>query len=481
MNPENRNNWYDQTDLNDWYSQAIEAPRQPDSAPVRKKPRKKRTGMKVTMIIVCVLVLVAASALLFSDGLGWDYGPGKEGDSISSGDSPVRPTPEPDALPEQTPPTIEDPFDFFGEIPAEDEGYTDSDGDGFPDDYRDFFDSFYIMTEEALPSNLQRTSTLPGLTMELVSSDGMTELDFQALYEKCIDSVVGVMAMYDGVAGYGWGSGIIMTADGYILTNSHVISEADTAVVVLSNGREYEALLVGEDTQSDVAVLKIDVGGSKLTPAEFGRSDELSVGDDVVAIGNPLGIEFSGTLTDGIISAINRSVDYNGTKMTLLQTNAAINEGNSGGPLFNMYGQVIGITNMKMVNSSDVTIEGIGFAIPSATVKQIADQLMAKGRVTGRPGIGITCGQVPEAAAEHYGLAYGLYITAVVPGCDAEAKGIQPGDVLTHINGQAVYTTDDVLSIRDQHSVGDILTFTIFRNGESFDVDVELYDQNDLK
>lgn len=167
-------------------------------------------------------------------------------------------------------------------------------------------------------------------------------------------------------------------------------------------------------------------------------------------------------------------------KLTLLQTNAAINEGNSGGPLFNMYGQVIGITNMKMVNTSDVTIEGIGFAIPSTTVKEIADQLIAKGKILGRPGIGITVGAVPEAAAEHYGLVSGLYITAVVEGCDAEKQGIKPGDILTHINGQPVATTDDVLVIRDQHRPGDKLTFTIFRDGKSFDVEVELYDQNDF-
>ena len=250
-------------------------------------------------------------------------------------------------------------------------------------------------------------------------------------------------------------------------------------MVILSDGSEYEAKLVGEDPQSDIAILKIEAAG--LTPAEFGKSDELSVGDEVVAIGNPLGMEFSGTLTNGIISAIDRDMDYNGATMTLLQTNAAINEGNSGGPLINMYGQVIGITNMKMVNSSDVTIEGIGFAIPSNTVKEMADQLMAKGKVTGRPGIGITCGMVPEAAAQHYGLVCGLYIISVVPESDAAAKGVQAGDILTHINGQAVYTTDDVLAIRDGYGVGDVLTFTIFRNGESFNVDVELYDQNDLK
>lgn len=468
---EKTKNWYDQTDLSAWYSQTLPAPESP-------RPRKKRTGLKVTMIVLCVLILVAATALAFSGSFVGSDEPAGQPSLSQPGSSSAVPTPglDEDGTP-STDTDVHDPSEFFGgEYPGE--GFTDSDGDGFPDDYRDFFDSFYTMAEESLPSNLKQIAGRDGLTVTLESSAGLDRLSYSELYAKCSASVVGIMAMYEGVDGYGWGSGVVLTSDGYIITNSHVISEADTATVVLSNGLEYNALLVGEDTQSDIAVLKIEAKG--LTPATFGNSDELWVGDGVVAIGNPLGIDFSGTLTDGIISAINRSVDYNGVAMTLLQTNAAINEGNSGGPLFNMYGQVIGITNMKMVNSSAVTIEGIGFAIPSTTVKEIADQLIAKGKVTGRPGIGITVGAVPEAAAEHYGLASGLYITAVVEGCDAQKQGIKPGDILTHINGQPVATTDDVLVIRDQHQPGDVLTFTIFRNGESFDVDVELYDQNDF-
>ncbi len=469
---ENTNNWYDQTDLSAWYAQDTSAPKAESAPAPAKKKRKKRTGLKVTMIVLCVLILVAATALLASGGLDKNQ---PEGPALSDGQKPSLPAPTPDAQPSPTPDDGGSIFD--GLLP--DNGITDSDGDGFPDDYTDFFNNFYIAAEETLPSNLETTLANPGLSLELVSAAGLEKLSYSQLYEKCIDSIVGIQALYDGLDGYGWGSGVIFSADGYIITNSHVISEADRAVVVLSDGSEYEARLVGEDTQSDIAVLKIEARG--LTPAQFGISSELAIGDDVVAIGNPLGMEFSGTMTNGIISAIDRDMDYNGATMTLLQTNAAINEGNSGGPLINMYGQVIGITNMKMVNSSDVTIEGIGFAIPSNTVKEIADQLIAKGRVTGRPGIGITCGMVPEAAAEHYDLVCGLYIISVVPESDAAAKGIQAGDILTHINGTPVYTTDDVLSIRDECVVGDVLTFTIFRNGESFDVDVELYDQNDLK
>ena len=166
--------------------------------------------------------------------------------------------------------------------------------------------------------------------------------------------------------------------------------------------------------------------------------------------------------------------------MPLIQTNTALNEGNSGGPLINMQGQVIGVTNMKMANEYGVTIEGIGFAIPSTTVMTVVNSIIENGKVAGRPGIGITCGSVPEQAMEEYGLPEGLYITAVSEGSDAEKKGILPGDVLTHINGQAVFTTDDVLAIRDEHKVGDFLRFTIYRDGETFELDVEIYDLGNI-
>ena len=269
-----------------------------------------------------------------------------------------------------------------------------------------------------------------------------------------------------------------MRADGYILTNEHVIDGATRAAVVLADGTEYGALLVGEDTQTDIALLKIDADG--LPAAVFGSSDELTVGDGVVAIGNPLSDQLSGTMTDGIVSAISRSISVNGRTMTLIQTTAALNQGNSGGPLFNMYGQVVGITNMKMSGSSSVAVEGLGFAIPSATVKAVADQLLANGEVAGRPGIGITVGAITDALRERYELPGGLYVSAVSEGSDAEAKGVQVGDVLTAVDGQPVSATDDVLAIRNAHSIGDKLSLTLWRDGEEFTVEVELQDLNRL-
>lgn len=497
---QNNHEWYSPKGIYDWYApnfpteapkaenvreeqaqpRASEAPQHAAPAP---KIRKKHTGMKVTMIIICVLVLIAGSAIAFSDGIGFggidfDYSISLPGFSASSGDDEETPGGnEVPALPEA--PADEDdegriPDSFFGNIIPNIIPDSGAD-DGMPDDFRDFFDGYYTMEESIAPSNIPIGGVGGDVSIVLDSSDRLEELTLQQLYNRCSPSVVGVMAQMGTSGSYGWGTGVIIDSSGYIVTNAHVIAEATACTVVLWNGRECAALLVGSDPLSDLAVLKIEAKG--LVPAEFGNSDDLSVGDEVVAIGNPLGAEFSGTLTNGIISAINRNVDYSGTNLTLIQTNAALNEGNSGGPLINMYGQVIGITNMKMVNNyGGATIEGIGFAIPSTTVKAVCDQLIAKGKVEGRPGIGITCGSVPQQAMDEYGLPEGLYITEVSEGSDAKAKGILPGDVLTHINGQKVLTTDDVLSIRDEHKIGDVLIFTIYRDGETFDVGVEIYD-----
>ena len=238
-----------------------------------------------------------------------------------------------------------------------------------------------------------------------------------------------------------------------------MLDGAKSVTVTTSDGTEYTGALVGADAVSDIAVLKIDAQG--LTPAEFGDSSSLQVGDDVVSIGNPLGEQLRWTMTNGIISAINRDMVYNGHSMTLI----------------NMYGQVIGITNMKALSTG---VEGIGFAIPTAVIRPIVNALLADGRVSGRVSIGITVGAISSAASDYYDLPEGLYISDVAEGSDAEKQGIQSGDMLLAVNGKAVTTTYDVSAVKDGLQVGDTVTLTIYRDGKTFDVKVKLVDTNDI-
>ena len=346
-----------------------------------------------------------------------------------------------------------------------------------PSDWSDYLENFYQSSQsDTLETSIERTVLDQPFTLPL-AQPGEQELSLQELYAACADSIVGITAYPEDQDGYYWGTGVIADEAGLIVTNAHVIEGCASAEVTLYNNESYEALLVGADAVSDLALLKIDCSG--LPAASFGDISSLSVGDPVAAIGNPLSEEFRSTLTNGIISAIDRGMNYNGHTMSLLQTNAAINEGNSGGALFNMYGQVVGITNMKMMSYFS-SIEGIGFAIPSSTVKAVVDQLAENGEVRGRPSIGITVGAIPQEAVENYELPEGLYISAVAENSDAAAQGIREGDILLAIDGQSVSTTEEVAAIRDTKGVGDSLRFTIWRQGETFEVDVRLMDTNDI-
>ena len=346
-----------------------------------------------------------------------------------------------------------------------------------PSDWSDYLENFYQSSQsDTLETSIERTVLEQPFTLPL-AQPGEQELSLQELYAACADSIVGITAYPEDQDGYYWGTGVIADEAGLIVTNAHVIEGCASAEVTLYNNESYEALLVGADAVSDLALLKIDCSG--LPAASFGDISSLSVGDPVAAIGNPLSEEFRSTLTNGIISAIDRGMNYNGHTMSLLQTNAAINQGNSGGALFNMYGQVVGITNMKMMSYFS-SIEGIGFAIPSSTVKAVVDQLAENGEVRGRPSIGITVGAIPQEALENYELPEGLYISAVAENSDAAAQGIREGDILLAIDGQSVSTTEEVAAIRDTKGVGDSLRFTIWRQGETFEVDVRLMDTNDI-
>ncbi|MBS6282079.1 MAG: trypsin-like peptidase domain-containing protein [Oscillospiraceae bacterium] len=330
---------------------------------------------------------------------------------------------------------------------------------------------------ELMPApELRRAPNGDGTVLTLAERPAEAAMSFQDIYKKVSPSVVFIRAATG--QGISQGTGVVMSADGYIITNAHVIEGSFRADVVLEDGGQYEALLVGSDAATDLAVLKIDAQG--LTPAEFGDSDQMEVGDVVVAIGNPMGEELRGTMTDGILSAINRDMEVEGRQMTLLQTTAALNTGNSGGALINDMGQVIGITNMKLM-AYNSTVEGLGFAIPSRTAKTVVDDLIGYGVVKGRPMLGITVR--PLTAEERTGrsLDHGLWVEQVEEKSDAWTQGIRTGDVLLSANGVELSVNDDLLELKNALAVGETIQFCLWREGETLDITVELVEQYSLE
>ena len=296
-------------------------------------------------------------------------------------------------------------------------------------------------------------------------------LSLQAIYEKNIDSVVSISCVLS--EGSASGTGVIFSRDGYIVTNSHVVEGASSMSVLLTDGRRFPAVVVGTDTVSDLAVLYIDA--KRLTAAEFGDAASLRVGDAVAAIGDPLGIEFRGTMTDGIVSAINREVSVSGRTMTLIQTNAALNSGNSGGPLLNCYGQVVGINTLKIGTFVDSAgVEGLGFAIPSTTVKEVVDQLIEKGYVSGRPLLGVECTEVSSYYQHFYNLPAGIRIVTVNEDGPAQKAGLQPGDILLSMDDARVTTLDELNAQLYAHQVGDSVTLSVYRGGKQLNLTLTL-------
>ena len=270
------------------------------------------------------------------------------------------------------------------------------------------------------------------------------------------------------------GSGFILTGDGYVLTNYHVIESSSSISVTLYDGKSYDAVLIGYDESSDIAVLKIDAEG--LTPVVLGDSDNLNVGDSVVAIGNPLG-ELTFSLTSGAVSALNREITLsNSVTMNLIQTDCAINSGNSGGALFNLYGEVIGITNAKYSGSgTGASIDNIGFAIPINHVRGIVESIIENGYVA-KPYIGVTVGDVSEETMG-YGLPAGAAVKAVSEDSPAEKAGLQVNDIITAVNGKEISGRTGLSEAVSAASVGDTLTLTVYRQGNTISVDVTVGEQ----
>ena len=344
-------------------------------------------------------------------------------------------------------------------------------------------------TETAAPQQTPQQPTQgayvgSGTKLNIVSSQESSDTTFsdeegalclQDIYSSVIDSVVSISSMTS--SGTSSGTGIIMSPDGYVITNHHVITGALVISVLTNDNQEFEAALVGSDEMSDLAVLKIDARG--LQAAEFGDSSKLRVGDSVVAIGDPLGVQLRGTMTNGIISAINRDLTVGDRTMTLIQTNAALNNGNSGGPLINCYGQVIGINTVKMSSyyTATASVEGLGFAIPISVAKPIIDELIENGYVAGRPAIGISGDSLPSYYRTYYRLPDGVYVTSVNEGSDAKAKGIREGDIVTAINGERISSIDELNTVKNQYAAGDEVTLTVYRSGTYYEVTVTLVDQ----
>ena len=302
----------------------------------------------------------------------------------------------------------------------------------------------------ASPQSLENTAEVPGA------------ISWQDVYEKVLPSVVSITC-HDGLTTSS-GTGVIMDAGGYIITNAHVGEDAVSIRVLLTDGRELTARCVGADMLSDLAVLRVTASG--LVPAVFGDSDKLRVGDEVVAIGDPLGVELRGTMTNGIISGINRDIKSGNRTLTLMQTTAALNTGNSGGPLVNCYGQVVGINTMKIGDyASEGGVEGLGFAIPITSVQTILEQLASKGYVAGRPDLGLKGQEISTFYQFYYRMPAGILITEVAEGSSAAQQGLRRGDILLTLDGVAVTNLDILQEITYASTVGQELQATVYREG----------------
>ena len=305
----------------------------------------------------------------------------------------------------------------------------------------------------------------PGLNLVSAAPDREI-LTAGEIYGKVAPSTVTNIGIYEET--YSVGTGVIFTSDGYIITNYHVIAGCVECEVWVTNeygvDSTYPARFVGGDDAKDLAVLKIEA--QDLPAAEFGVSSDLSVGDKVYAIGNPLGTELRSTFTDGIISAVDRNVDVDGVTMTLLQTNTALNSGNSGGPLINVYGQVIGINTIKMMSGYD-TIEGLGFAIPTSLAERWVNDIITTGEVHPTPILGISVNRIPVRLDDG---TMGLEVLDVTRGLGADRAGVQVGDVVVAFNGASVSSVDDIYDQRIKLSVGDVVIVRVWRGGEYLDI-----------
>ena len=338
----------------------------------------------------------------------------------------------------------------------------------------------YLVIDEKIGINEGTTNVGTSTSTNIKYEITKTDSPVVAIAAKAGPSIVGVKVSYTTQSFFGTqeadeeGSGIIYSEDGYIITNYHVIESAinnNTAVVAISlpnDENTYEARIIGGDETTDLAVVKIDKTG--LTSAEFGESSKLSVGELAVAIGNPLGQEFAGSVTVGYISALNRKITTDGRTYNLVQTDAAINPGNSGGALVNSVGQVIGINTVKI---SDTDVEGIGFAIPIDDAMPIIKELIENGKIV-RPYIGISGIDLDTMTAKRNNLVEGIYVAQVLNGSPAKEAGIQRGDVIVKFEGKEITTMEELNELKNTKKIGDTVTLTVNRSGKEIDIKLTL-------
>ena len=323
-------------------------------------------------------------------------------------------------------------------------------------------------------------SNRPATEVVIQTVDGMKELTDAEVYAANVNSVVSINVT--GTSGTNFfgqpvqtasaGSGFILTNDGYIVTNYHVVESADTVKVTLYNGDEYEAKYVGGDEEYDIAVIKIE--GSDLPAVTLGDSTALNVGDHVLAIGNPLG-ELTFSMSGGMVSSVNRAINVGGTPFNMIQTDASINSGNSGGPLFNSYGEVVGIVSAKYSSSgSGASVEGLGFAIPMNDVVAMIQDIMTNGYITNKPYMGITPGSMNEqmAAQYRYDVSTGVFIYSVEEGSAADRAGLKMGDVILKVDDNVIKTVEDLTSVKKQYAAGDTSTLTICREKQEMTLEL---------
>ena len=323
-------------------------------------------------------------------------------------------------------------------------------------------------------------SSRPATEVAIKTVDGKTEMTDAEVYAANVNSVVsinttataGTNFFGQSVQTASAGSGFVLTADGYIVTNYHVVEDADTVTVTMYNGDEYDAKYVGGDEDYDIAVIKVEA--ENLQPVTVGDSDTLNVGDHVLAVGNPLG-ELTFSMSGGMVSSVNRAINVSGTPFNMIQTDASINPGNSGGPLFNSYGEVVGIVSAKYSSASnEESVEGLGFAIPINDVIAMIQDIMTNGYVTNKPYLGITGGSMTEqmAAQFRYDIDSGVFVYSVEEGGAADKAGLQMGDVITKVGDTDITSMDDLNVVKKQYSAGDTATFTIYRDGKEMTVEV---------